>query len=221
MIATAASMQYPMETIVQAFEEKYEINCEIIIGSSGKHTAQILSGAPFDIFISADTIYPNELVKLGITEQPPFIYASGKLIVWSFIDSSYIDPHNWPLSTINHIALANPKTAPYGKLAYDYLVAQNIWPNIEEKIVYAESVSQTNQFIYSKAAEVGLTASSSVYIPNLKERGYYHEVENIAIPQAGIILSDNRSEAEIFRKFMLSEEVKVILLSFRYEPYIN
>ena len=86
-IATAANMQFAMKEITKSFTEKTGINCEIMVSSSGKLTAQIKEGAPYDIFVSADMKFPNELYNSGFTATKPEIYAHGKLVMWTLFDS--------------------------------------------------------------------------------------------------------------------------------------
>ena len=114
-IATAANFQYTIEEIVEVFEDQHQIKCEIIIASSGKLTAQIQEGAPYDIFISADMKYPNLLFKDSIAEQLPLKYANGKLVLWTNQPNKIADFSMLSKKEIKHIAIANPSIAPYGK----------------------------------------------------------------------------------------------------------
>ena len=113
-IATAANMRFAMTALIDTFTIKTVIKCEIVVSSSGKLTAQISQGAPYDIFVSADMKYPKELYRQGIAKDTPQVYAYGKLVLWS--TSGELKPDIEILSdkSVKRIALANPKTAPYG-----------------------------------------------------------------------------------------------------------
>ena len=133
-----------------------------------KLTAQIKQGAPFDIFVSADMKYPQDLFESSFSKEPPWVYALGKLVLWSkgrkleSVRSALQD------SGVQHIAIANPMTAPYGKAAKEVLVKYHLWDEIQPKLVFGESISQTNQFIQSGAADFGFTAKSIVMAPQMQ-----------------------------------------------------
>lgn len=213
-------MQFVMVELIENFTKKTGIECETIISSSGKLTAQITEGAPFDIIVSADMKYPLKLFKNGLTITKPQIYAYGKLVLWSM--NNDIEPSIEILtkSEITHIALANPKTAPYGLASIDVLKHYHILDSIQHKLVYGESISQTNQFITSKAAEIGFTSKSVVM--STKTKGKWIGINSeLHTPIAqGIALLKNRNnhskEAKLFYDFMFSTKGKEILNKFGY-----
>jgi molybdate transport system substrate-binding protein len=110
-----------MEELISSFEKENGIECEMILGSSGKLTAQIKEHAPFDIFVSADLKYPEELYRSGFSESEVIIYAYGKLILISVKKNIIPDLNDLNRKEIRHIALGNPKTAPYGTAAMEVL----------------------------------------------------------------------------------------------------
>lgn len=221
-IATAANMQFAMKEITQTFTQKTGINCEIMVSSSGKLTAQIKEGAPYDIFVSADMKFPNNLYKSGFTTTKPVIYGYGKLVLWTLFDTIKPSLKTLHYKNIKHIAVANPKTAPYGKAAYEVFQKKNILSQLEPKFVFGESVAQTNQFITTKAAEIGFTAKSTVVAPQTKGKGNWIEInEELYTPiSQGIVLlkngSGNKNHTQQFYKFLLSDEGKNILSKFGY-----
>jgi molybdate transport system substrate-binding protein len=221
-IAVAANMQFAIQAISKAFTNKTGIACDLVISSSGKLTAQIKESAPYDLFISADMKYPAELFKTGFAVDQPKIYAYGKLVLWSMING--IKPSFDILTNpeIIHIAIADPKTAPYGEAAIEALKHYGIYDSIKDKLVYGESISQTNQFIISKAAEVGFTAKSVVLSPEMKGKGEWINVDEAsyeAIAQGVVIIkqkSSQRNNSEKFYNFLFSADAKKILEDFGY-----
>ncbi len=220
-IATAANMQFVMKEITTSFTKKTRIPCDVVISSSGKITAQIREGAPYDIFISADTKYPEALYTSGFTTKAPEIYAYGKLVLWSA--SEDIKPTIEVLTDhkISYIAIANPKTAPYGEATISVLKHVGIYDRVIDKLVYGESISQTNQFIISGAAEIGFTAKSVVLSPQMKGKGNWVAIDGgsyMPIAQGAVVVKkDSVTEAALkFYEFLFSHESKEILENFGY-----
>ncbi len=221
-IATSANMKLAMKEIVNSFEKEQDIECEMIVGSSGKLTAQIRGHAPFDVFVSANTLYPEELYRTGYSDEKAIVYAYGKLILLSMKKDLFPDLNNLNREEINHIALGNPKTAPYGTAAMEVLKNKKIFSELKDKFVYGESVSQVNQFILSGVAEVGFTAKSVIMSPGIKDKGHWIEIDSSLynpIAQGFIVLNnrkDHLEEAKKFRDFLISEKAGKILNTFGY-----
>ncbi len=224
-IATAANVQFAMRELIRTFTQETGIKCHMILSSSGKLTAQINAGAPFDVFVSADVKYPQELYENGLTQEPPEIYAYGKLVIWSFnepIDSSF---ERLASEKIQHIAIANPKTAPYGAAAVEALKHYGVYQMTKEKLVFGESIAQTNQFIFSQSANLGFTSKSVVLSTSMKGRGYWMEVEEAAyspLAQGVVVIkrpeaNQAEEDAEKFYKFLFSKKAKSILVDFGYQ----
>lgn len=223
-IAVASNAQFALKEIAYEFTKETGIKTQIIVGSSGKHTAQIEAGAPFDIFISADLKFPKTLYNQGLTVEEPEFYAYGTLVLWSFKDNIDLDLKALLASDIDHIAMPNPKTAPYGFAAYEVLTFFGIYDSIKPKLIYGESVTQTNQFIISKAVDIGFTSASSPMAPEMKNKGRWQEIDNKAyspIGQAAVVLkqSQNLADANKFYLFLFSAKARRILLSYRYKFY--
>lgn len=221
-IATAANMQFAMEELTQAFDQLTGINCEVITGSSGKLTAQIKEGAPFDVFVSADMKYPEELFRSGFSTQESKVYAFGKLILLSMHEHIHPTIDLLKEEQVKHIAVANPKTAPYGVATLEVLKKYGLQDSLKGKFVFGESVSQTNQFILSKVAEAGFTSKSVLMSENMQGKGNWLEIdENVYTPMAqGIVILNNRNtkrtEAQKFQDFLFSKKGKEILNKFGY-----
>lgn len=225
-IATAANVQYAMKELTASFEKESGIPTSIIIGSSGKLTAQIKVGAPFDIFVSADMKFPNELYKSGKGVEAPRVYAHGSLILLSLrkdIIPSFSILHS---DKVNHIAIANSKTAPYGRAAEQMLNYYGEYESLSGKLVFGESVSQTNQFIHSGAAEIAFTAKSSfIAFKDFEDKSYLAiDSESYNPIEQGVILlkrpKQNSINARKFYLFLFSEKARDILKKNGYEiPY--
>lgn len=221
-IAVAANMQFAMKELSQSFTSETGIKTDLIVGSSGQLTAQVKSGAPYDVFVSADMKYPEGLFAAGYAIAKPGVYAYGKLVLWSTANGLRPSIDLLNKDAIHHIALANPKIAPYGVAAIEVLNHYKIFDEVKDKLVYGESISQTNQFIISKSADVGFTAKSIVLSPEMKGKGSWTEVNESdysPIAQGVIMLKhDNGSmaNAEKFYHFLFSDAAKDILVKFGY-----
>ena len=218
-------MQYAIKEIAADFQAKTGIKTELIITSSGKLTAQIIAGAPYDVFVSADMKYPNQLHKQGLLITQPEVYASGKLVLWSLTESEKPSLAMMTTTSINHIATANPNTAPYGRAAQEVLQSAGMFDQVQHKLVYGESISQVNQFITSKSSELGFTSLSTVLAPQAIQQGVWTELDNsLYTPiEQGAALINRRKElnqdAKQFYTFLFSSEAKTILKDFGYSIY--
>ncbi len=222
VIALAANMQFSMNALADAFTEDTQIKCELIMGSSGKLTSQIMEGAPYDIFISADVKYPDELYHNNKAEGKPEVYAKGKLVLWTMVDS--LEPSISVLTSdsIQHIALANPKTAPYGRAALEAMKNKGIFKQIEHKLIFGESIAQTNQFINSKSAEIGFTSKSVVLSPQMQNKGRWTSIEDDSyspLLQSVVLLKKEEGiseETQLFYDFLFSKKAQNVLKQYGY-----
>lgn len=222
IIATSANMQYTMEELVTEFSNSSGIPCQIVVGSSGKLAAQITSGAPFAIFVAADTKYPEELYRRNLCLAPPKVYAQGHLVLWTTKVAIEPDVKILDSESIKHIAIANPSLAPYGNAAIEFLTNNGLLEKVKHKLVYGESISQANQFIVSGSAEIGFTAQSVVLYSQLKPLGKWIPLDTdqyTPINQAVVLLKNTKSQeerAKRFEKFLFSLPAKKILENFGY-----
>lgn len=222
-VAVAANAQFVAQALKQSFEKRNQTKVELIVGSSGKLTAQITHGAPYDIFLSADMKYPENLYKAGATINKPQVYASGSLVVWSIQNNGLENGlSSLTSSSIKTIAVANPATAPYGVATIQALKKAGIYGAVKDKIVYGESISQVNQYLLSGAADVAFTAKSVVMDPALKQKGRWVGVpDNLYLPieQGMVILqyaSKNLQSVKAFYEYLISPEGKSIFKSYGY-----
>lgn len=225
-IATAANMQYAMDSLLKDFTEESGIYCELIISSSGKLCNQILNGAPYDVFVSADTYYPDKLIEAGKAKGIQEVYAYGKLVLWSMQPEQDVHTSVLLSSSVTHIAMANPEIAPYGRAAKEVIENLRIKEKIGSKLVYGESIASVNQLIYSGAAELGFTAKSVVLSPQVRGKGIYVDIDTeLYQPLAqGLVVLNNSNipdKAEKFRNFMLSKNAAKILARYGYEAEVE
>lgn len=219
-IATAASAQFALKKLAINFSKKHNIEVDVILGSSGKLTTQIINGAPYDLFFSADMYYPKMLFNKEKTEKKPITYAYGTPVIWTMRKDIAIDSLvQLKDPSIKHLAIANPRNAPYGRKAIRYLKQKNVYKSVEHKLVYGESISQVNEYILNKTVEVGVTAKSIVFSPKLKGTGFFKELDKEYWVKQGAIIIKNNNLPEMkkqFLEYVLSEEGKEILINYGY-----
>jgi molybdate transport system substrate-binding protein len=224
-VALAANVSYAMDSLIRAFNETYpSTKVKVVVGSSGKLTAQIRNGASYDIFISANMKYPKALYRDKIAITKPVVYAHGTLVMLS---SKKIDITKrldiLRDKSVKKIAIANPKSAPYGEATMQLLINSRLFDDLESKIVYAESISHTLSYVIN-ATDIGFIAKSALFSPNLthlkKDIEYMELDRSLYMPiKQGIVMLKNGAkseEVELFYNFMLSKEAKKILKSFGY-----
>lgn len=227
-VAVAANVQFAIKEIEVAFEKSANKDIDIIIGSSGKLTAQIQQGAPYDLLLAANMKYPQSLYQSGHAATEPTVYGLGALVLWTLKTDLVLDEKLAILQEpiVQKIAIANPKNAPYGEEAikvFDYFKIKN---QVEPKLVFAESIAQTNQYILTKNCEVGLTAKSVVLSPKMKGKGTWIEVPEVAYQpiNQGVVVTKYGTEnhpalAQQFYDFLFSKTSKEILEKYGYTTF--
>ncbi len=222
-VAVSANVRFAFDEIIQKYHEKNSIKIIPIIASSGKLTAQIEHGAPFDLFLSANMKYPNYLYEKKLAISKPKIYAYGTLVLWGL--NTKVEPslENLKNKNIKKIAIPNPKIAPYGVEAIKVLEKHGLKNKLQSKIVFGDSVSQTNQYIYSRAADIGITAKSVVLSPKMSNIGKYIELDHkdySPIKQGVVILkygkTNNTKASQNFYDFLFSNDAKIIFKKYGY-----
>ncbi len=226
-VAVAANVQFAMEEVEQLFEKESGIGVESIVGSSGKLTAQIMEGAPFDLFLSADMKYADSLFSNNMAVHAPLIYAYGSLVAWTFKENIALDHLEKLLldqSSIKKIAIANPKNAPYGVQTIHFLNSLDILEAVSPRLIYGESIAQTNQYINSGAVDLGFTAKSIVLSPEMVGKGTWVAVDPELyqpIAQGIVITAHGKKEqaeaAKRFLEFIFSKPVQEIFKKYGYE----
>ena len=163
-VAVAANFTAPMQAIAAEFEKDTGHRAVVAFGATGKFYAQIKHGAPFEVFLAADHTTPAKLEAEGdAVRGSRFTYAIGKLVLWSPREA-YVDAEGAVLrGSFRHLALANPKTAPYGAAAMSTLASLGLGDGLRGRIVQGENISQAHQFVATGNAELGFVALSQVY----------------------------------------------------------
>jgi molybdate transport system substrate-binding protein len=224
-IAVASNVSYVMKDLKKTFMQIHpNIKVQVILGSSGKLVAQVKHAAPYDLFLSADMMFPQALYVEGFAVTKPVVYAKGALVILSQKERNYCSGlHVLKAPDVKTIAIANPKTAPYGKASVEALKYENLYETLKTKFVYGESISQTVAYT-TTAADIGIIAKSSLYTPMMKkykEGIHWTEIEEglyTPISQGIVILKEGKEKAEVksFYDFILSTKAKKILRDFGY-----
>jgi molybdate transport system substrate-binding protein len=164
LVAVASNFTKPMTEIAAEFEKTTGHSAKLSFGSSGKFVSQLENGAPFEVLLSADEKSPQKLEQAGLAvPNSHFTYALGKLVLWS-ATPGYVDDQGKILSAggFKHLALADPKLAPYGAAAIEVLKGLNLQDKLSPLFVLGENIAQTHQFISTGNAELGFVALSQV-----------------------------------------------------------
>lgn len=215
-IAGAANLRLALEELSKDFTARTGTPTQLIFASSGKLTAQIKAGAPYDVFLSADERYPADLAAAGLTVAEPITYAHGQLALWTTATNIPLNPDSLLLPRIRRIAIANPVTAPYGQAALDLLQQWGLDETLRDKLVYGESVGQTNQFVYSGSADIGISALSTVITGEQFLK--YTSLDGPLVQQAAVALSASPRQREsiAFMDYLQSLAAATILQKYGY-----
>ena len=225
-VAAAADLNAALGDIITKFGASHDVDVSVSYGSSGTFYAQLLNQAPFDLFLSADVAYPNQLAARGLTvAQSEFTYAIGRLVLWA-PSSSALDVEREGLqalthATIAHVAVANPEHAPYGRAAVAAMRAAGVYDRVQPKLVLGENVAQAMQFVQSGAADAGIVALSLALAPNVADKGRRFEIPASTYPrleQGGTILkwAADVDAARALRGFLLSADGQAILKRYGF-----
>lgn len=221
--AIAANFAGTIKQLEPIFECETGHDLITSFASTGTLYAQIHNGAPFDVFLSADKQYAQQLISDELAvKNSLFIYAIGQLILWSS-DANLIDDQGETLSDANRatkgiqrIALANPKTAPYGRAAAQTLAALSLSESTQDQLVTGQNVAQAFQFVVSGNAQIGFIAESQfLALPNA-DRGSRWEIPPdlyLPIEQAAVKLGRSKDNiaAQAFLDFLKSPEATAII----------
>lgn len=224
LVAVAANFAAPIEVLGKAFEERSGHHLQVSLGASGALYAQIQYGAPFAVMLSADTAVPERLVDEGFAvPDSRFTYARGRLVLWS-ADPSRLDGTDSLLrgGRFQHLAIADPRIAPYGAAAQQVLAALNITLRPDQSLLHGDSISRAYQFVASGNAEVGFVARSQVWDQGKLSHGSAWLVPatlHSPIDQDAVLLERGRDQpaARAFLEFLRSAPARALIVDFGYE----
>lgn len=221
-VAAASDLRFALDDIITEYKsQRPYADVEVIYGSSGKMTTQIMNGAPYELFFSADITYTQQLKAAGFTASEPKIYAFGRIVLWSATyDASSLTLADLADAKFKRIAIAQPTHAPYGLRAQEAMEAAGVWSQVQSKLVFAENIAQAAQMAKSGAADIAVLALSLVKFPAFQSQGYYLIPEQLHRPltQGYVITSkgkDNK-EAQKFAQFMSTDSAYTIMKQYGF-----
>jgi molybdate transport system substrate-binding protein len=221
-IAVASNFARPAAAIAERFEKETGRPVRLTTGSTGQLYAQIVHGAPFDVFLAADAERPRRLEASGQgVAGTRFSYAAGSLVLWSRDPELAGRDCRAALDALGNkrLAIANPDTAPYGLAARQFLEAAGLWDAVSPRIVYGENIAQTLHFVVSGNASLGLIAGSEAADPRLPAPTCRWDVPQSShepIVQQAILLRSSAPGAKQFMDFLRGPDAKAIIRGYGY-----
>lgn len=219
-IAVAANFTGALQQLAEAFKGKSGHEILISSASTGKIYTQIKNGAPFDVFMSADEVHPDKLVKEGIADvDHDIVYALGKLVFISNIAVKGKCQDALSDARLVHLAIANPQAAPYGTAAQQVLEHMGVWDKMQAKLVQGENISQTLQFVSSGSANAGFVAKSTVGGASFACEWAVPDNLYTPIRQKMVVLNQSKAKPAVqaFWQFMQSAEAIAIIRNNGYD----
>jgi molybdate transport system substrate-binding protein len=231
-VAAAADLGPVLPPILEQFQKATGIHAEATFEASAALTTQIQNGAPFDLFLSADLSYPKKLIDAGLADAAgspdsttPVVYARGTLVLWTRKDSNLPPPSLDLLRgpELKRLAIANPDRAPYGRAAVAALTSLKLYDSLKPRLVTAENIGQTAQFVDSGNADAGLISLTSALTPRLSASGSYFVIPRELYPpieQGAVIVSKTtqRAAAHQLLDFILSGPIQAQLAKSGLTP---
>ncbi|HEX6722560.1 MAG TPA: molybdate ABC transporter substrate-binding protein [Burkholderiaceae bacterium] len=222
-VAVAANFTAPMQVIAERFEKDTGHKAKLAFGATGRFYAQIKNGAPFEVLLSADDETPAKLVREGAAEATSrFTYAIGSLVLWSS-KPGFVDAKGEVLrrGQYGKLALANPKTAPYGRAAVETLTKLGLMSSAEPKFVQGENIAQTFQFVSTGNADLGFVALSQVMKDGKVQEGSAWIVpaeQHEPIRQDAVLLATGRANpaAQALLDYLKGDNAKKVFRAFGY-----
>lgn len=231
-VAVAANFSAPLQRLARAFEQATGHTVRAAMGATGALYAQARNGAPFEVFLSADDTTPARLEADGLAVPGTrFLYATGRLVLWS-ADTRLVDAQGAvltadPASALPapsmRLAVANPKTAPYGAAAQQVLQGLGVAARWQGRLVQGENIAQVHQFVASGNAALGLLALSQVKVDGQVTKGSAWVVPthlHAPLRQEAVLLKKGQGQpaAQALMSFLRSEQARDIIRAYGYEP---
>jgi molybdate transport system substrate-binding protein len=223
-VAAASDLGFAVQEMAGAFEHETGNQVHLTLGSSGNFYAQIVNGAPFDVFLSADMDYPKQLEAKGYAVPgSAFTYGLGALALWvpkqSALKLDKLGMQALLDNSVKKIAVANPEHAPYGRAAVAAMESAKVYDRVKGKLVLGENVSQAAQFVQSGAAEIGIIALSIALSAPMRESGRYWIVPADLYPlleQSAVLLKRAGPAAKDFYQWLHDSEAQQILFKYGF-----
>lgn len=198
-VAAAADLEPVLPPILEQFHKATGITAEATYQASATLTSQIENGAPFDLFLSADSGFPQRLIDAGLAEAPsPTLYARGTLVLWTR-NAAHLPPSLDLLRSpeLKRLSIANPESAPYGRAAIAALHRLNLYEMLRPRIVTAQNIAQAAQFVDSGNADAGLVSLTLALTPRLASSGSYFVIPRDLYPpidQGAVVLKRSQQQ---------------------------
>ncbi|MEL6652368.1 MAG: molybdate ABC transporter substrate-binding protein [Bacteroidota bacterium] len=215
-VAVAANLLAPMEAIVKQYRAETGNQIVLIPGASGSLATQIINGAPYQMFLSANEAYAQSLYEDGIAAEAPIPLIEGRLLLWRKYGLPPLEKSQ--INENTKIAIANPELAPYGKAAQDYLQESGLWSSIQSNLVQGKSVGQVNQYIKSGIVDYAFTAPAVRYMNDRFAKDKWEIIphtSNLAHPLLMLRLADEATRA--FGAYLQSEAALSIFREYGYQ----
>ncbi|MFT5234696.1 MAG: molybdate transport system substrate-binding protein [Shewanella sp.] len=226
VIAAASNIKFALDELAQKFTQDSGLKVRISYGSSGNFVAQIKHGAPFQMFMSADEKYIEQLAKSGVTVDDGVLYAVGRLAIAAPMNSPLqLDPELKGLQALidsgelKRFAIANPDHAPYGERARALLKKLGLWESITPKLIYGENVAQAAQFAVSGSTQGGIIALSLAIAPQFQKMGHYQALpESLHEPiyQRMVLINKAGSTAKAFYAYLQTDAARKVFSDFGF-----
>jgi molybdate transport system substrate-binding protein len=223
-VAVAANFAGPMEKLAEQFQKDTGHKAVVASGATGKFYAQIRNGAPFEVLLSADDETPARLEAEGqVVAKSRFTYAVGRLVLWS-AKANYVDATGAVLKTgaFTHLAIANPKTAPYGAAAVAVIDKLGLTARLQPRLVQGENIAQAFQFASTGNAELGFVAQAQVWRDGKFTAGSGWIVPatmHAPIRQDAALLTRGAKNpaAQALLDYLRSDKAKALIRAYGYE----
>jgi len=216
--AVAANFMIPFKEIAAAFEAETKIRVEATYSSTGSLYGQIVNGAPYDVFLSADEKTPSSLFEKGIAEKP-ILYATGRVVLWGS-GKDFCGAKTWQEALkrtgAKKIAIANPVTAPYGAAAEEALKKTGLWDGSRDRLVTAQTVAQSFQYAMTGGTDGSFCALSSALSEQGSKGCHYIINEAPPIRQAACLLNRTARKTDASRLLMFLDSPKALAIKKRY-----
>jgi molybdate transport system substrate-binding protein len=225
-VLAAADLQPVMPALTEAFEHATGIKLVVSFGSSSMLTTQILNGDPADLFLAADYSFPENIVAAGLADTTsPVPYARGTLVLWARKDSPLqpLTQDTLRDGKFTSLAIANPDHAPYGRAAVAALTWMKLYDQLKPRIVVAENIAQTAQYVESGNAQLGLLSLTAASTEHFKQLGSFVRIPQTAYPeirQCAVVMkkSEHRADAHAFLDWLRSPGVQQNLPKYGLDP---